>query len=642
MDYIGKEIYGLVISIEITLLYIIDNKGNICLLNGKKEIINRYYHIYYFNDKTKYMEFEKSINPNIAIIKLKFLDEIKQIKNQTLIINDNTINIIDKIQFFSLIMEDESYDLQSFELIINDNTKIFKTFIYKGEINTIYCSLKENNKSNKNYEVLYLSKESKYLPKSINISGYKIEEFDQFNCTNRIRFNIINVEKDESLYNYNDNVTSYEIIYLINEKNKTSKYGVFDLESYRKAKLKDFIINTKYSKVMEAFYNDYKYNKQQEKTIQENVNYYITESSKLNINNVDQDELFKKSNANISEYKKESLNKDDVFNYFKNYFFFIFVHHMLNQGKCNNWDKYFDFLDIIKNYDNYTKIRLLSGFIDIIKNYEIVPILIDIVNLDKNNPYNLAVNLQKSIISNLNEKSNIFYALLQFNSKILRILPDNYFTFLKEKIQKYFNKNISQNYAYTISLENIGEIKSHLMSIEENFFFIIAQMNNYNFYGVYNKYSKTTVINQYTLYKDIYIIKEEAKKDYAFSLNMVISHERMCQGKEGSCLCIQGINSPCIFFNNDFKRDYIFSSYSSNEGEAGRVLEKFVGPQLLVKVLKENKIYGKFLDYKYFIGDFKELKNEVLKTIENDHFYMKVKNIKFFILIIEFAISILI
>ena len=288
MDYIENDsVCGLVIFIEITLLYIIDNTGNICLLKGKKETISKFkiknsyqiqnlefkeidhrnYHIYYFNDKTKFMNFEKSINENLAIIKLIFLDEINKIKNPKLKINDTIINIVDKVQYFSLIAEDESYYLQSFELNINNNSRIFKTFIYKGEINTIHCSLKENKKPNKNYEILYLSKESKNLPKFIIISGYKIEEYDKFTCTNRIRFNIINVEKDESLYKFDDNLSSYEIIYLINEKNKALKYGVFDLESYRKEKLKEFIINNKYSNMLKKFYDDYNYDKNKKKTL---------------------------------------------------------------------------------------------------------------------------------------------------------------------------------------------------------------------------------------------------------------------------------------------------------------------------------------------------------------------------------------
>ena len=72
------------------------------------------------------------------------------------------------------------------------------------------------------------------MPKEISISDYKIDNYDKFSCTNRIRFNIMNVKMDKTLYKYNNDITSYEIIYLINENKETIKYGVFDLTSYKK------------------------------------------------------------------------------------------------------------------------------------------------------------------------------------------------------------------------------------------------------------------------------------------------------------------------------------------------------------------------------------------------------------------------
>ena len=242
----------------------------------------------------------------------------------------------------------------------------------------------------------------------------------------------------------------------------------------------------------------------------------------------------------------------------------------------------------------------------------------------------------------MNEKSNIFYPILQFNSKVLKILPDNCFNLVKEKIKKLLKVNNYQNYAYTISLENIEEMKSHLLSIEENYFFIITKTNNLKFYGQYNKYSKITVINQYNLCKDVDIISDNNKKrDYAFALNMVFSHERMCHGKEG--LCNQETNSPCIYFNLDFKKDYIYSTYSKViEGEAGRVLENFIAHPILIKSLKVNKKYGNYLDYKYFIGDFREIKEEAMKNIKNDSLYKEVKNKKLKSIKINSSIFILI
>ena len=156
-SYDGSTIYGLVFFIEITIVYIISEKGEICLINGVKEIINKFkenlgvkienleykgidrrnYHIYYINNKSKIID-STGLNNNNAIIKLILLDEINPNIDYKLKLNDSTYSIVDKIQFFPLIIKDEStYALQSFELSINNKKNIFKTFIYKGEINII-------------------------------------------------------------------------------------------------------------------------------------------------------------------------------------------------------------------------------------------------------------------------------------------------------------------------------------------------------------------------------------------------------------------------------------------------------------------------------------------------------------------------
>jgi hypothetical protein len=69
-----------------------------------------------------------------------------------------------------------------------------------------------------------------------------------------------------------------------------------------------------------------------------------------------------------------------------------------------------------------------------------------------------------------------------------------------EKIKSIFNKKRIENYGYTISLEDINEMKSHLLALEEVFFFIIQDVNELNFFGKYSCYSKLTTINQYLLY----------------------------------------------------------------------------------------------------------------------------------------------
>ena len=178
----------------------------------------------------------------------------------------------------------------------------------------------------------------------------------------------------------------------------------------------------------------------------------MNESKNLNLVVKDKDEIFKESNKCISEYKIKSLNKDEVYIYFRNCFFFTYFNLMIKYCEYDKIDNYFELLDNIHKYDSYTKIILLSQYLNIIKYYKHFPKLININDLDKINLYYLALELQKEIIKNMNEKSNIFYPILQFNSKVLKILPDDCFNLVKEKIKKLLKVNNYQNYAYTISL----------------------------------------------------------------------------------------------------------------------------------------------------------------------------------------------
>ena len=97
----------------------------------------------------------------------------------------------------------------------------------------------------------------------------------------------------------------------------------------------------------------------------------------------------------------------------------------------------------------------------------------------------------------MTEESDIFLAILQLNSKILTILPDSYWNYIKGKFQK------KKEFAYTISLEDIEDMKTHLLSLQDNFFFILEDKNEGEFNGMYNHETQITTINQYVLCNDI-------------------------------------------------------------------------------------------------------------------------------------------
>ena len=219
-----------------------------------------------------------------------------------------------------------------------------------------------------------------------------------------------------------------------------------------------------------------------------------------------------------------------------------------------------------------------------------ISIFVNISDLDKDDPYYLAIQLQREIISNITEASNIFYPIIQFNSKILKLLPsDNFWDISKEIIKSLVTNNKKEEYAYTISLENIEEMKSHLLSLEEDFFFIFAEHNDKKLNGKYSYCTEITTINQYLLCQNIdNIITIEEKRDYAFSINLVFSHERMGHGKENHSN--PEIETPCIYFNKDFQKDYIYKDqYNYNSGESGRMFENFISSKCLVRLMKKKK-----------------------------------------------------
>ena len=70
----------------------------------------------------------------------------------------------------------------------------------------------------------------------------------------------MNVKKDNHYYKFNTEVASLEIIYLINEKNKTIKYGVFVKDSFHKELLKDFVLDKDVLNFVNDFWDNFNKN----------------------------------------------------------------------------------------------------------------------------------------------------------------------------------------------------------------------------------------------------------------------------------------------------------------------------------------------------------------------------------------------
>ena len=257
------------------------------------------------------------------------------------------------------------------------------------------------------------------LPSIINVSDYSIKDFDKYNCTHRIRFNIMNVKADRNIYNNNTELSSLEIIYLINQNNEKIKYGVFDINSYKEKIQKDFTFDSDIVQFSERFYNNYDKKNIDPDYAEYYYNYYTKEIK----GNNKYSKIMDKSNMYITNYTRKSLNNYYSFLFFRNYYFYLYFGILNDQ---NNWYSFGFYLYLVAqieklNSEYYDKIRILTDYISNISKYKLFPNFINIKKLDKQHPYYLAIQLQKNIISNINEKSNIFYPIIQLNSKILKL-----------------------------------------------------------------------------------------------------------------------------------------------------------------------------------------------------------------------------
>ena len=86
------------------------------------------------------------------------------------------------------------------------------------------------------------------------------------------------------------------------------------------------------------------------------------------------------------------------------------------------------------------------------------------------------------------------------------------------------------------------------------------------------------------------------------------------------------IISPCIYFNINFQKDYVHFYDNMERGESGRMLENFISSKCLIRLMKIKKIFGEFLDYKYFIKDFREINERAISEFKKTNNYFNIKN----------------
>ena len=559
IEYIGNlyDIFGKIINIDeknLSCLLVNENE-DICSLKLNDNLfeliqINHYYSINHIrlvneNEQTLYKEYEFTKETKIkklddenykttkkkieeyAVIKFIFIDYNNNSNYfKKISANLKEIDIIYKVQYLCTSNKNikSSYYLETFNLF-HENTvkKNYKLFIYKNEINIINCFINNNNSNSKCYEILYLTKNEKYLPQLLILSdGTKITEYDSFDSHNRRRFNILN-SKNKTTFYKQTNIINLQIVYLINDNGNKHKYGVFSVNSWNPIYNKQCNIDKNLFKILNEYYNEQKKEKNYNnyKSIH---NIYLQKLDKTQY-----DTIIKKTENEIKIYMN-FLETVDEFDFYKSIFLFYFI-EKCSESKIINYFQLVNYINDVKfAFLPSTKIKILNYFVKFVAHYHhIIPVFYHINHSLENDYFKLAFQLQIDIINHLKESSILFYPLLQFNSYALKKIDEKY-----------------PEISYTISMERLDTIKNHLLLFQNEFFLKIAQSNKLNFLATTSKKEGITLINNYLLLENRNTIGVNAK---AFLLNLELSHERLGHGKE----IINKQNSPKIYFNKEFR-----------------------------------------------------------------------------------------
>jgi len=540
------------------------------------------------NYSEKFAKMKEKIE-KIAVIKFIIVDFNKENNYFNKIsIQQNTININKKA--FYLCSSNNNlfshYFLEKFSLKNKKEKRNFSLFIYKNEITILNCFINNKNKSSKCYEIIYLSKKEKYLPNKFQLNDKDfISEYDTFDSKNRRRFNIMNYElkRDLGINSTDKSYDSLEIIFLIDEKGSTRKYGVFSVKSWNPIISIDCIIPQDINKFLNEYYSKMEKNKSL-------INLYtIHNKEKLKLNNNQHQYILRALDENKMNINyKETIEE---FNYYKSIFLYNFIEKVESKQFIIS---YFQLIETINSeklsIQQSLKIKILNFFVRFTIKYKNIPLFCHIEDQDEKESYKLAFKMQEDIINGLNENSAIFYAILQFNSyPLLKVDEANC---LK---------------AYTISMERIDKMKEDLKLSQHKFFFKITQENKLPFEVKNTRNEGITCINDFSFLKRSIIGNDQ---DKAFALNIELIHERIGHMKE----IINNIISPEKYFNQNFEDNFI-ENIRKEEEELGIIIEKFILNEINISSVKRLFVFGGLLNPQYFIGENTEILNKKIKEI---------------------------
>ena len=554
--------------------------------------------------------------------------------------------------------------------------------IYNNKINNIYINYDSSNNANKknkkeikiSAELLFQTTPDCLLPNSIKFNELYLKAFDYFKNKYRKRMGIFNfnpssleILKNINISNKNFNFEdgeSYKIImrYYNNKNNPeisiTNFQLVYDGDKNKNKVLKK---NKKdLNKSLIEFYNDFQsfindiynnktINKEQKKIMNDKYNNTFIESDSyynniLNYNKNEFEELDKSIFHYIFYYKiyltiLEMYEKDEIIliNTIDNYYLInkcyeIEIKKVLDY-KCELQDS----LLLIKAYNEH----FLNSFKTGIKINYIS--FIEVKELDKYNPYYLAINFIINIINNLKEYSRLFEILINLDCEIItNLLIENeeikdidYKDIFGNKLTFNYGKNQAE---YGINLLNIEEVKNHLLQLVPRF--IIRIDSDMRFRANYTTKGKIMTINEKILFKCNSSWLDRLFKDKAFIYNymyilpivMEILHEIYGHGKlrfkdDEIKSPLEMRTSKYKFSNFKIKKKIIKLDNSIEEvnlPESGIALERNISEDKdvinwLKSLCKDKKKVEELLDISLWIDkDFSKLESIVKNFIESE------------------------
>jgi hypothetical protein len=501
----------------------------------------------------------------------------------------------------------------------NEKSLEFQEFTFNlmhGFINKINAYINYFSEYSYFYEYIYYFLDGIFHQKNILISvgkkniKKKIDIYDNFGSSNRLRFNVINIPFQNVCNKKKLKLSNSLMVCQIFEENKNipKNVGIFCIEE-----IFDNIRYLKDNNIFDIYYNDFG-------SIFDSLCELINNNDNQDINKLIKYCIDKYSENGFSEkgldFLKISNYEDEIsLSQFKTRIGIILSYYLNEIDEYEMKEIFPSFLKIFKNVYNHKNFLsylqflrlfnfLIRRYYENYKNY----LIYVVTELPEKSPYLVAYQFNKDEINHISELSRLFMGYLQIDSYILtNILIDE-------------NKN--NHNCCSLSLEPLFMLKHHLLQTYEGFFLIESEKENRYAQSIAD--DKITIINKVKVFefsnlgmKNINKIEHpKYLKNHAFAISMEFRHENNSHHKKYQ----KNINivSPIYYFDKTEIKSINYLKNGKIQGEDGRLIENFIDEDReVILSLQGDIIYGDLLDYNLFIQkDFSELK-EKMKKIQN-------------------------